>query len=89
MDFNGVDITIALEESNFQFRKALLLLLNGLDRHRTNFKQHQNPRFRRHTFKTTRTPKNEAALFYPLVFFQYEQRILESFSISVSGLDYS
>jgi len=75
MGFSLVDITMALERSDFQFREALLLLLNGLDQHRTKFDRDQSDRFRRHTVKKTLTPKNEAALFGRSVSSQYEQRM--------------
>ena len=51
MGFSSVDITAALERSDFAFGPALLLLLNGLDQHRTKTDRQQNERFRRHVRK--------------------------------------
>ena len=46
MGFKEVDITRALEQTSFQFGRALLLLLNGLDAQRTKYDTFV--RFRRH-----------------------------------------
>ena len=52
MGFAEADITRALEETEFAFGRALLLLLNGLDKQRTKYDTLE--RFRRHGNKAVR-----------------------------------
>ena len=85
MGFSSVDITAALERSDFAFGPALLLLLNGLEANAARSRQ-QSERFRRHVRKKTFAPKEEEALSGHPVFSQYTQRMFESFGISSSCL---
>ena len=71
MGFKEVDITCALEKTSFQFRQALVLLLNGLDAQRTKYDTLE--RFRRHSAKTVRALDCEV-LGSGEVLTQYSQR---------------
>ena len=87
MGFSSVDITAALERENFAFGQALIQLLNGLDEHRTKTDNKHINRFRRQGLKCAFIPKDEKALIGSSVFSQYEQRMFESFRLSVDVLD--
>ena len=84
MGFAEADITRALEETDFAFGRALLLLLNGLDKQRAKYDTLE--RFRRHGSKTVRalglagSHREEAQT-------QYSQRARDEFHFDPVVLD--
>jgi hypothetical protein len=87
MGFRSVDITVALERSDFAFGPALLLFLNGLDTHRHLIDKKQSERFRRQCLPSVISPKNEKELIGTSVFIRYRQRMFESFELSAAVFD--
>ena len=87
MGFSSVDITAALERTDFAFGPALLLLLNGLDTHRHLTDNKQSERFCRQGVKYVFSIKNETELIGSSVFSQYKQRMFESFELSAAVFD--
>ena len=79
MGFKEVDITRALEQSQFNFGHALLLLLNGLDANRSRYDNRE--RFRRHTLIYVRVPDCDK-LGSDDVKTQYSQRAQNEFHFS-------
>ena len=84
MGFKEADITRALEQTSFQFQRALLLLLNGLDASRSKYDT--LARFRRHSTKTIREP-DCAKLGNDEVTTQYSQRARNEFNFEPVVLD--
>ena len=84
MGFKEADITRALEQTSFQFQRALLLLLNGLDASRSKYDT--LARFRRHSTKTVREP-DCAKLGNDEVTTQYSQRARNEFNFEPVVLD--
>ena len=84
LGFKEADITRALEQTSFQFQRALLLLLNGLDANRSKYDT--LARFRRHSTKTIREP-DCAKLGNDEVTTQYSQRARNEFNFEPVVLD--
>ena len=86
MGFSLADITMALEGMGFEFGKALLLLLNGLDQQRTNIDRCQKESLHRHSRQTVNW-KIDPKLADDSVFSNYKERALESFGVAVDVWD--
>ena len=84
MGFAEADITRALEETDFAFGRALLLLLNGLDKQRTKYDTLE--RFRRHGSRTVRA-LGPAGSSREEVQTQYSQRARDEFHFDPVVLD--
>ena len=84
MGFKEADITRALEQTSFNFGRALVLLLNGLDADRTKYDTRE--RFRRHAAKTVRRLDSDK-LGNDEVTTQYSQRARSEFNFEPLVLD--
>ena len=83
MGFKEADITRALEQTSFNFGRALVLLLNGLDAARAKYDTLE--RFRRHSAKTVRRQADN--LGDEDVTTQYSQRARTEFNFEPLVLD--
>ena len=84
MGFKEADITRALEQTSFNFGRALVLLLNGLDADRAKYDTLE--RFRRHATKTVRRLDSDK-LGDDEVTTQYSQRARSEFNFEPLVLD--
>ncbi len=84
MGFKEADITRALEQVSFNFGRALVLLLNGLDADRSKYDTLE--RFRRHAAKTVRRV-DSGKLGDNEVTTQYSQRARSEFNFEPLVLD--
>ena len=84
MGFKEADITRALEQTSFNFGRALVLLLNGLDAGRAKYDTLE--RFRRHAAKTVRRLDSDK-LGGDEVTTQYSQRARGEFNFEPLVLD--
>ena len=85
MGFKEADITRALEQTSFQFQRALVLLLNGLDAGRSKYDT--LARFRRHSTKIVRNPDCDE-LGNDEVTTQYSQRARNEFNFEPVVFDF-
>ena len=85
MGFKEGDITRALEKSDFNFERALLLLLNGIDEQRTKYDSRQ--RFRRHSLRNVKAI-DSARLGQSSVLEQYKRRARDEFGLEATVWDF-